>query len=113
MDDLKPCPFCGKDNELYSYQEVIGDEVYRWIYCGHCYTRGPRIPHNELYRTNDETKVWNTMCGGCKPEIGTKEEMYEVTIAANAILDKDEMNKLIKTVDPRGFENMNVQVRRK
>lgn len=110
---MSSCPYCGKAGNLYSYQELIDDVVYRYTYCGNCYVRGPRVPCGDGYRDGDETRAWNTMCGGCKPVVEEKKigDMYEITITGNVVVSKEAIKSVFEHINPTGYENIDVKVR--
>jgi hypothetical protein len=42
MTDIKPCPFCGEDDDLGIGRNTEDREGFpTWVYCGNCGAQGP------------------------------------------------------------------------
>jgi Lar family restriction alleviation protein len=41
QEALKPCPFCGRDDDLLAVETRAGGEGWWRVFCDHCCTDGP------------------------------------------------------------------------
>lgn len=52
MEQLKPCPFCGGEAEIRSYQYIFGKQF--WVFC-----RGCGLTTPEQLDEKTAIKLWN------------------------------------------------------
>lgn len=62
-DGMKPCPFCGKDDDL-SVRDMVnvieGDTYARAVICGHCFCVGRHVyPIGWTESDEEAIEAWN------------------------------------------------------
>ena len=56
MEKLKPCPFCGKEGELFSHEapQVLGGGTRYMVVCSRCFERAGNVDTRD-----GAIKMWN------------------------------------------------------
>ena len=60
MENLKPCPFCGKDAIIRELKLVIGDST--WVtgcQTDYCWGQFNKMGYPRYYSKEDAVKAWN------------------------------------------------------
>lgn len=98
MTELKPCPFCGEESDIYlgdSTDGYIRGTQYIEAYCNRC---GARIKGHLVSET---IEAWNTRANPWHTGTPTEEGWYLVAIRFGGRIEY-ESRKCIRTIDNNG-----------
>ena len=99
--ELKPCPFCGGEADIHTYEDMLTDKNYTEVVCGYCGvgTKGDT--------QSEAIKAWNTRNNPKKQDssntnvVETGNCKYLPKNIGEKVVDAIVENKLFSVINPR------------